>query len=106
MTCRACYVLALTSLALAACAAPTAPTAWNLPTENNMPQPNLLTRAEEKANPPHPYAYYPNFEDEPTRFIFRPRNVVTEEDAGNGDNGDYGDYGDYGDFGDMGGEGF
>jgi hypothetical protein len=28
------------------------------------------------ANPPYPLPHYPNYLDEPTRFVFRPRRVV------------------------------
>jgi hypothetical protein len=55
------------------------------------------------ANGPHPFVVYENYEDEPTRFIFRPRNVIYEETdngTGGGDEG-YVDYGYY----DMGGGG-
>jgi hypothetical protein len=114
MTSRARYLVVFASLALGSCAAQTpSPSAaqWEMPVVPLKDVPRL-TRAEMKANPPHPWVAYEDYTMEPTRFVFRPRNLPPEEhgdNADNGDNGDYGDFG-YGDFGygDFGGgmEGF
>lgn len=97
MTHRVLSLLALTSLALAACAAPpTTAAPWNFPTGPVEESPRL-TRAEKLTNPPHPSVYYEDYNMEPTRFIFHPRNIIPDE--ANADNGDTGDTG----AGDMGG---
>jgi hypothetical protein len=57
------------------------------------------------ANPPYPLDTYGDYTEEPTRFEFRPRNVIYEEPTDNGaaatDQGGYEDMGGY----DMGGSG-
>ena len=102
MTSRVRYLMVLASLALGACAAPTvAPSTTRFDTTTVVPLPDYprLTRAEMKANPPHPDVLYEDYTMEPTRFIFKPRNLPPEEHPGNDPvNGDYGDYG-YEDYG-------
>ena len=89
MTIRAYSLLALTSLALAACTAPpTTAAPWNFPTGPVEESPRL-TRAEKLTNPPHPFVNYEDYNMEPTRFIFHPRNIIPDE--ANADNGDTGD---------------
>ena len=97
MIIRTRYCLLLASLALGACATATPPVvSWEMPAVP-LPEYPRLTRAESKANPPHPDMMYEDYNMEPTRFIFRPRNVATDDT--NADNGnDTGDLG-YQDFG-------
>lgn len=86
MTSRTGYLMVFASLALGACAAPTPPTtSWDMPKVPMEDYPRL-TRAESKANPPHPWVAYEDYMMEPTRFVFHPRNVQTDETDNNGDN--------------------
>jgi hypothetical protein len=101
--------LAAAALALAACSGPNVPvTDWSRPFQPLTGKPPVFLHNLAIANPPYPRDRYANYEDEPTRFIFRPRNVTYEETdngTGNADQGaDYGAYGDYGAY-DMGGGG-
>ncbi len=100
--------LTAVALSLGACASNPGPVDFNRPFKPlTGPAPVFLHNVI-IANAPYPHDYYPNYEEEPTRFIFRPRNVVYEEtDDGTGGNDqaiDYGDYGDYGGY-DAGGGG-
>ena len=94
MTFRARYCVLLASLVFGACATTTPPaTSWDMPAVP-LPEYPRLTRAESKANPPHPDLLYEDYNMEPTRFIFRPRNVPTDQNDNNADNGnDAGDFG-------------
>jgi hypothetical protein len=100
------YVVVVASLALGACAAPTAPFQVSQSDAPVMalPEYRQLTRAQAKANPPHPWVMYEDYEMEPTRFVFRPRNLPPEEHPGADDGGYSEDYGYYGEYGDFGGE--
>jgi len=100
-------VLAGFALALAACATPAPAPAvdWNQPFQPTVSRPPVFLHNMAIANPPHPWALYLDYMDEPTRFEFRPRNLILLDDnADNGTGADEtaGDYGaDYG--GDTGG---
>jgi hypothetical protein len=78
--------LAAVSLALMACAGQNvAPVDFNRPFEPWTGPAPVFNRNLAIANPPHPHARYENYEDEPTRFTYRPRNVVPDEtDDGTG----------------------
>jgi len=94
MSNRTRFVLALSSMALAACATPpTTAVQWGTPKEPlpDYPQP---THAEKLANPPSAFVLYEDYNEEPTRFIFQPRPPIVDENGNNtADNGDTGDYG-------------
>jgi hypothetical protein len=93
-------ILATVSLALAACASNPGPVDFGRPFRPMTgPAPEFLHNVL-IANAPYPHDAYPNYEEEPTRFIFRPRNVIYDEtDDGTGGTDEAMDYGDYGDFG-------
>ena len=91
-------VLAALPMVLCACSGSNvAAVDWNRPfTPMTGPAPVFLHDVA-IANPPYPRDHYVNYEDEPTRFIFRPRNLVTDDTdngTGGGDQGgeDYGNY--------------
>jgi hypothetical protein len=97
-------VLAAVSLAVAACAETNvAPVDWNRPFTPMTGPPPVFLHNVAIANPPYPHDLYVNYEDEPTRFIFRPRNVIydeTDDGTGNADqSADYTGYGGNGDYG-------
>jgi len=100
-------VLAGFSLALAACATPAPAPAvdWNrpfAPVANSRP---VFLHNMAIANQPYPLEVYVDYLDEPTRFEFRPRNLIYLDDTDDGTGADQtaADYGaDYG--GDYGGE--
>ncbi len=100
--------LASVALAVAACASDPGPVDFNRPFKPLTGPAPVFLHDVTIVNAPYPHDSYPNFEDEPTRFIFRPRNVIYDEtDDGTGGNDqavDYGDYGDYGGY-DAGGGG-
>jgi hypothetical protein len=99
-------VLILSSLAIAlgACATATTDTKavdWNRPFQPATGTPPIFLHDMAIANPPHPREAYVNFWEEPTRFEFRPRNVIYDEETDNGTGGaDQGGFEDNG--GDMG----
>ena len=81
--------LCLASLALSVAACATQPPVvddWNRPFKEPAVKP-VLIHDMAIANPPHPRPNYVDYTDEPTRFIFRPRNVPvdTTTDDGSGD---------------------
>jgi len=82
--------LAAVSLALGACAeSNVAIPDWNRPFKPMTGPAPVFLHNLAIANPPYPHDSYPNFEDEPTRFIFHPRNVTYDE-TDNGTGGDQG----------------
>ena len=96
------------SLAVAACASNPGPVDFNRPFKPMTGPAPVFLHDLAIANAPYPHDNYVNYEDEPTRFIFHPRNVNYDEtDDGTGGNNqavDYGAYGDYGGY-DTGGGG-
>ncbi len=76
-------VLAGLSLALGACTMPGVH--WSRPVMPAVSYPPVLLHDMAIANPPHPLLLYADYMDEPTRFVFRPRNIIMlEEDNGTG----------------------
>ena len=87
--------LAGLSLALAACATPApAPVAdWNRPYEP-VASPPVFLHNMAIANQPYPHDLYLDYMAEPTRFEFRPRNlIVLDEDNGTAADQTAADYG-------------
>ena len=82
-------VLGGLALAVAACATPTVqPVDWNRPIVPLTGKPPVLMHDMAIANPPHPQVRYADYEEEPTRYIFRPRNIVTNDDGTDNGTGD------------------
>jgi hypothetical protein len=82
-------VLALTAMtvALGACAATNTDTRavdWNRPFQPAAGSAPVFLHNMAIANQPYPRDVYANFWEEPTRFEFRPRNVIYEDDTDNG----------------------
>jgi hypothetical protein len=95
-------VVAAVPLAMAACAGPNvAVVDWGRPFKPMTGPAPVFLHQVAIVNAPYPRDAYPHYEDEPTRFIFRPRNVIDEEvDDGTGGVDPAGDGGDY----DLGGD--
>ena len=84
------------ALALAACATPApGPTVdWNRPFEPATSSPPVFLHNMAIANQPYPRSIYIDYMDEPTRFEFRPHNLILlDEDNGTGADQAAADYG-------------
>jgi hypothetical protein len=99
-------LLAGLSLALGACATP-AGVDWSKPETPLVTYPPTFLHNMVIVNPPHPQVLYADYMEEPTRFVFRPKNIVwlEEEDQGADNGGDMGGYDDGGGYDGGGGGG-
>jgi hypothetical protein len=79
-------VLTPVVLAMGACAMDpnTSAVNWNRPYQPLAGPPPTFSHDLAIANPPYPRDVYGDYMDEPTRFEFRPRNVIYEETPDNG----------------------
>jgi len=83
-------ILAGLALALAACAAPAPAPAvdWNRPFENVTNSRPVFLHNMAIANQPYPHDHYVDYLDEPTRFEFRPHNLILLDEPDNGTGAD------------------